>query len=123
MERKFMLKVKVKNRCPVDVEKIFCKKLQSNLDYDYDSLEALVINTVKNTLHHIRCKEILCKYHRVDTLDTCLPCVFCFKQYQKGEYKRILPCGHYFHKKCIDKWIYNMNINFCPQCKEPIYRD
>jgi len=45
-------------------------------------------------------------------------CSICLKKlgYQKRKY---LPCGHFYHFRCIDKWI--KNNNSCCLCREPVY--
>ena len=43
-------------------------------------------------------------------------CSICLDNLNYKQYKRILPnCNHYFHKKCIDKWLLK-NSN-CPICR------
>lgn len=41
-------------------------------------------------------------------------CPICLLQVGKRK-KKSLPCGHYFHWRCIDKWLEN-NAN-CPICR------
>lgn len=42
-------------------------------------------------------------------------CCICLSSIKNAYY---LPCGHYFHDKCISKWLkYN---NTCPVCRENI---
>lgn len=45
-------------------------------------------------------------------------CDICQDEYKEKEYKRELNCKHFFHKKCIDKWLKN-NPN-CPYCRRKI---
>ena len=48
-------------------------------------------------------------------------CFICFEEYKLGEYKRLLPeCKHYFHKKCIDKWLKRKAQ--CPICRDKVYK-
>ena len=43
-------------------------------------------------------------------------CFICFDKYKEKELKRKLPiCNHFFHKKCIDKWLKNKST--CPHCR------
>ncbi len=42
-------------------------------------------------------------------------CIICLENYTQKCYKRNLPCNHYFHKKCIDKWILKCKPT-CPLC-------
>lgn len=39
-------------------------------------------------------------------------CIICLGDIKKGKY---LACNHYFHKKCINKWL--KNNNNCPMCR------
>lgn len=43
-------------------------------------------------------------------------CLICMDKYKIGEFKRHLPkCSHYFHKRCIDKWLKKKCT--CPVCR------
>ncbi|CAN6336448.1 unnamed protein product [Urochloa humidicola] len=42
-------------------------------------------------------------------------CCICLARYVDNDELRLLPCGHFFHKDCVDKWL---KINaLCPLCK------
>jgi Ring finger domain len=42
-------------------------------------------------------------------------CCICLGKYANNDELRELPCGHVFHKDCVDKWL---KINaLCPLCK------
>jgi len=43
-------------------------------------------------------------------------CSVCISEFENGEIRRQLPCGHKFHKDCIDTWM-DLNIT-CPICKK-----
>jgi hypothetical protein len=43
------------------------------------------------------------------------------EDYVEGESIRTMPCLHYFHTPCIDKWLSRGKI--CPICKFDIKRD
>ncbi len=46
-------------------------------------------------------------------------CFICFEKYKEKELKRKLPhCNHFFHKKCIDKWLKNKST--CPHCRSDL---
>lgn len=47
---------------------------------------------------------------------TCDFCVLCSSYIEVNEFKRNLPCGHTFHKKCIDKVVFKYLYNKCPCC-------
>ncbi|GLT78269.1 hypothetical protein SLA2020_498090 [Shorea laevis] len=47
-------------------------------------------------------------------------CCICLSAYDDGVELRELPCGHYFHCACVDKWLY-INAT-CPLCKYNILK-
>jgi hypothetical protein len=62
--------------------------------------------------------EILCKPTKIKKDDKIVleNCLICMENYKINEYKRVLPdCKHYFHKKCIDKWLKKKSS--CPICR------
>lgn len=60
----------------------------------------------------------------MDTQDTDEPnstqqmCVVCLDEYTSDDRLRRLPCLHYFHVSCIDRWL-NRSL-LCPSCKTPV---
>ena len=50
-----------------------------------------------------------------------LMCNICLEQFKENEYKRIVECGHNFHKRCIDKWINKYNNFTCPLCRTDLF--
>ena len=73
------------------------------------------------------CKEIdelLCKPIKIKKDDTILneSCFVCLENYKINEFKRILPsCKHYFHKKCVDKWLKKKAS--CPICRDVLKKN
>lgn len=45
-------------------------------------------------------------------------CCICLARYVNNEELRELPCSHFFHKDCVDKWL-KIN-NACPLCKAEV---
>jgi len=41
-------------------------------------------------------------------------CAVCLSDFERGDMLRRLPCGHKFHRCCIDKWL--MRNKVCPLC-------
>lgn len=45
-------------------------------------------------------------------------CCICLAKYANNDELRELPCSHFFHKDCVDKWL---KINaLCPLCKTEV---
>ena len=49
-------------------------------------------------------------------------CMVCLVEYSEGEDLRTMPCMHFFHKECIDKWLLERGST-CPICKFNIKKD
>eukprot|EP00931_Biecheleriopsis_adriatica_P077422 TRINITY_DN509_c0_g1_i1.p1 TRINITY_DN509_c0_g1~~TRINITY_DN509_c0_g1_i1.p1 ORF type:complete len:762 (+),score=97.78 TRINITY_DN509_c0_g1_i1:68-2287(+) len=45
-------------------------------------------------------------------------CCVCLGHFVRGQEFRGLPCGHAFHRPCIDPWLYRSA--HCPSCRRPI---
>lgn len=58
-------------------------------------------------------------YRRIKDNDKLLEeeCSICTSKYQKNEGIRELPCKHYFHKRCVDKWLKTGGLS-CPYCRK-----
>lgn len=48
--------------------------------------------------------------------DSYSSCVFCNTMMRNREMKHVLNCGHQFHKKCLNQWMYKYNAYSCPAC-------
>ncbi|XP_019077610.1 E3 ubiquitin-protein ligase At4g11680-like [Vitis vinifera] len=47
-------------------------------------------------------------------------CCICLEKYVDNDELRELPCGHFFHKECVDEWL-KINAR-CPLCQSEIAR-
>lgn len=54
----------------------------------------------------------------MDANDCSVKCLVCQCEYEEEETLRRLPCGHSFHRDCIDQWL--MSNDFCPYCRKSI---
>ena len=44
-------------------------------------------------------------------------CSICLEQMCKDQLIQLLPCGHYYHNKCLDNWFKKKKIDLCcPLC-------
>jgi Ring finger domain len=53
-----------------------------------------------------------------DIDDSELKCLVCQFTYEKGDQLRRLPCGHCFHKDCVDQWLQTKDC--CAYCRQSI---
>ncbi len=86
------------------------------------------IKQIASELNFNNCKEIehfigkSSKIKKNDPLIKNENCFVCFEAYSEGEYKRELPhCKHFFHKKCIDKWLKKKAQ--CPICRDNVLEE
>ncbi|GBG31596.1 E3 ubiquitin-protein ligase RNF13 [Hondaea fermentalgiana] len=49
----------------------------------------------------------------------CDNCVICICDFEDGEKLTVLPCGHGYHKECIEPWLIHKS-SLCPICKQSI---
>eukprot|EP01012_Entosiphon_sulcatum_P000823 TRINITY_DN10144_c0_g1_i1.p1 TRINITY_DN10144_c0_g1~~TRINITY_DN10144_c0_g1_i1.p1 ORF type:complete len:558 (-),score=50.09 TRINITY_DN10144_c0_g1_i1:102-1775(-) len=45
-------------------------------------------------------------------------CCICVSEYEVSEEIRTLPCSHFYHRECVDKWLAENRT--CPVCKEDV---
>lgn len=48
-----------------------------------------------------------------------VPCAICLDAFEAGEKVRRLPCGHVFHRDCVDAWLLGES-RLCPMCKREV---
>jgi hypothetical protein len=87
---------------------------------NYDNIDSHKID------HFHYCYEIdekINKSEKIKKDDTVLKeqCFICMDEYKVNQFKRVLPkCNHYFHKKCIDKWLKKKAS--CPICRDDLLK-
>jgi hypothetical protein len=48
-------------------------------------------------------------------------CAICLSGYAPTDEVRVLPCRHYLHRRCLDKWVEHKKRDAtCPLCKQPL---
>lgn len=77
---------------------------------DYDLLVQLDSSVKPKTLSEAQINSL-----RSDTVTAKLDdvCSICIEDYDCGEVRKFLPCGHYFHGQCISTWL-SWTSNRCP---------
>ena len=78
-------------------------------------------NNYFKSCHEIN--EKLKKSEKIKKCDSILTenCFICMDNYKESQLKRELPsCKHYFHKKCIDKWLKKKAS--CPICRDELLK-
>ncbi|KAK4537432.1 hypothetical protein CDCA_CDCA12G3457 [Cyanidium caldarium] len=46
-------------------------------------------------------------------------CTICLSEYERADEIRKLPCGHHFHRQCVDQWLLSFDKS-CPQCRTDV---
>lgn len=57
--------------------------------------------------------------HKKKKLNIYNKCCICLDDIKKPKHAQYLPCCHFFHKICIDKWLEKNTT--CPECRIPIF--
>ena len=94
------------------------------------SLEYMEFCDILSEFLDISCKcdlrNVLGKFQKIKPTDPIIheKCVICLDNYERGTYKRVLKCGHVFHKKCVDRWFcklseYDKDLT-CPICRKKV---
>lgn len=88
--------------------------------------QSQTVNEYENNDYFLNSKDIdnrLSKCQKIKKIDKLLDeiCFICMDNYKINELKRILPnCSHYFHKKCVDKWLKKKAS--CPVCRDELIK-
>lgn len=44
-------------------------------------------------------------------------CGLCLSEYEKGDLRMVLSCGHAFHESCLSPWLLRSAVATCPICR------
>lgn len=70
----------------------------------------------------IRWKPGTCEMRDQPNLNT--PCTICLDTCLQGPVCAVFPCGHFFHKSCIEHWLLSREahhpVRTCPTCKQQV---
>ena len=105
----------------VDISREFVKQVHKSIDEYNNDPEEFIRECVSKSIHCVKARRSLGSYRRVDARDTAVKCGMCNDAFKTTQYKRELPCGHHFHKRCIDLWLFRYYSKACPCCKKCIY--
>ena len=109
---------------------IFNENYDNNefISFDIEFEFITPINNIEENLNYFTsCKEIdqrVSRSEKIKKEDNLLneTCFICMDNYKVHELKRILPkCSHYFHKKCVDKWLKKRSS--CPVCRDELIKE
>ena len=98
--------------------------LQFSIDFEYLNNFSTNQNEEEEEPYFENCQEINTKLNKPEKIKKndiiCSEsCLICMDNYKCNQFKRTLPnCKHYFHKKCIDKWLKNKAS--CPICRDKL---
>jgi hypothetical protein len=89
------------------------------------------LGMMKREVHQPATKEPRSEHYLHDSDDDklamengqyCYP--LCEKRFKTGdELRRIFPCDHVFHERCIKIWLYKGEHQFCPYCRGNIMKE
>ena len=109
------------NKTLIEILKTYSKESNLVLSIDLiDNTESVNINVLKKKTKQEFIKIELPKYKKIKDIETNHMCSICLEYYKENMYKRMLPCNHEFHKKCIDKWFRKCKDDYihCPICRK-----
>ncbi|KAL1129590.1 hypothetical protein AAG570_012535 [Ranatra chinensis] len=83
-----------------------------------DRLSRQLCSAAKKALSQIPTKNLRGEDKEMDGEGEC--CAICIDPFKLSETLRVLPCGHEFHRSCIDPWL--LEHRTCPMCKMDILK-
>jgi hypothetical protein len=92
-----------------------------NIEFEPNELYEIKEDNPKKFKNCNEINSILCKPVKIKNNNNILNeyCFICMEKYKLSEYQRELPnCKHYYHKRCIDKWLKKKAT--CPVCRNEL---
>lgn len=94
-----------------------------NLDAQFQTMVKATPKAIVESLPVRTITEEQISANLVQNIDaTMTKCMVCLIEYEAGEELRTMPCMHYFHRECIDKWLLERGST-CPICKFNVRKD
>lgn len=96
-----------------------CKTLYIVLYVLVGAVVTAVTGVVAYQMDIFNVRTIYCQW-RSRTLSDETSCCICLIEYEEGYATWLLPCGHKFHRECIDQWFSrsrSINDQTCPMCR------
>lgn len=84
-------------------------------------MSIIILTSHTRYYHYIQC---YCLYRNVHLFPSLLG--ICFECFEEDDELRPLPCGHSFHRGCIDDWLLGLKSDIkaytrnCPCCRQDI---
>jgi len=102
------------------------RALNAALDLHAQTFENLLAGTPAGDAHPVASHSTLGGAQFVDSYSTTsawsgpegAQCVICCEDLVEGDAVRTLPCGHVYHRECVDSWLCRSRL--CCLCKRPI---
>ena len=70
----------------------------------------------------ITAEQVLANQAKVHEEEAMAKCMVCLVDYEAADELRTMPCMHFFHRECIDKWLLKRGST-CPICKFNVRQD
>ena len=109
------------NYSMTEIKKLIDRCNDNNKDVIVNTLKTIIEEDNKINIKLVKMEKINNIFFKKMKSDNCDNkfCTICRETIKSKEHKiRLDTCGHYFHKKCLNKYLKNSLTNFsCPNCK------
>ena len=109
------------NYSMTEIKKLIDRCNDNNKDVIVNTLKTIIEEDNKLNIKLVKMEKINNIFFKKMKSDSCENkfCTICQETIKSKEHKiRLDTCGHYFHKKCLNKYLKTSLTNFsCPNCK------